>query len=530
MQTKDILYYFNSGLSCAKNGEHKNAIYNYNKALEINADYPQIYYNLGNAYNEINNYDSAIQAYKKAAELDPNMHSALNNLAITYAKKEQYELAIESFKKVINLAPNKDTYNSLGITYFKLKQYELSIEAYKKAIEIAPDYFDAHKNMGISYIETDLNKAIEYLKKSIELAPDNKEAYNSLAIAYYNNRDIDLAIENYNKALKIDPNFADANSNLSAAYLIKGEFTKGWELYEYRFLKNSTTKIKIPELFKPRWNGESLENKTIYVYKEQGFGDTIMFSRYIPLLQNIAKKVIFRPQPQLKELFEANFPEVEILDNSTPDENIQFEVHTPLLSLPFMLKTVNDIPYTEGYLKASPDKISLYMEKIAALRPADSPRNDSLDVLKIGIFWQADHRYVPKKSTDLSFFYRLAQLPNIQLYSLQKGYGEEQLENKPENIEIIDIGTTFDDFSDTAAAIANLDLVITIDTATAHLAGAMNKPVWVLLHSENEWRWMLDREDTSWYKSVKLFRQKNKGNWEEVFERIYKELKEKFIS
>jgi len=527
MQTKDVLYYFNSGLSYAKEYQNEKAIESFNKAIEINPNYPQIYYNLANTYNEINQYDFAIENYKKAAELDPTMCLAFNNLGITYAKKEQYDLAIESFKKAIEINPDFITaYNSLGITYYKQKHYELSIDVYKKAIELNPDYFEAYKNLGVSYLEIDCTKAIEYSKKALLLNNNSKEVYNNLAIAYYKERAFDFAIENYHKALKLDPNFVEVYSNLSALHLIKGEFEKGWELYECRFSKEGSRKIKIPELSQPRWNGESLENKTIYVYKEQGFGDTIMFSRYIPLLKNIAQKVIFRPQPQLKDLFEINFSEVEILNDSISDENIQFDTHIPLLSLPLMLKTdLNNIPSTEGYLKADSDKINFYKEKIATSHPTGAPRNAGSGSFKIGIFWYGDHRFVPEKSTDLSYFYRLAELPNIKLYSLQKGYGNEQLKNKPENIDIVDLGSSFNDYSDTAAAIANLDLVITIDTSVAHIAGAMNKPAWVLLHTENEWRWMVDREDTPWYKSIKLFRQKEKDNWQEVFDRVCNELK-----
>ena len=226
--------------------------------------------------------------------------------------------------------------------------------------------------------------------------------------------------------------------------------------------------------------------KTIYVYAEQGFGDTIMFSRYIPLLENISKKVIFRPQVQLKELFENNFPNVKILDDSIADEDIQFDAHIPLLSLPLMFKTdLSSIPFSEGYLKADPDKINFYKNKYFC--------NEKY---KIGIFWNADHRYVPEKSISLSYFYRFAQLQNIELYSLQKGYGREQLKDLPDSIKITDMGAGFNDYSDTAAAIANLDLLITVDTSVAHLAGAMNKPRLVIASCRTEWRWMLDREDT----------------------------------
>lgn len=517
MQVQDIHYYFNLALSCFEKGNYDSAIENYKKALEFNSDLHQIYFNLANAYFSTNQHNLAIENYKKATELNPDLYQAFHYLGLNYAKKYQYNSAIECFKKVIDLKQDYfEAYNHLGISYHKQKQYEKAIEAYEKAIELKPDYSEAYKNIGGSYTNINCNKAIEYLKKSICLNPNDKEAYNNLAIAYYYNREIGLAIENYNKSLEIDPNFFEGYGNLSAALLIKGEFEKGWEFYEYRFFKESFKRYKLPKLSQPKWNGENIKDKTIYVYKEQGFGDTIMFSRYISLLQNTAKKVIFRPQPELKELFEKNYPEIQIIDNSILDKDIQFDVHIPLLSLPHMFKTdLNNIPSSGGYLKADTDKINSY-------------KNTYLDnnYFKVGIYWYADPRYVLNKSTDLSYFYKLGQLPNVKLYSLQKGSGIEQLHNKTQDIDITDLGSGFNNYSDTAAAIANLDLVITVDTSVAHLAGAMGKPVWILLHTENEWRWMLNRNDSPWYKSAKLFRQRAKNNWNDVFESVYSELEQ----
>ena len=515
---KDALYYFNLGLSSSKEGNHEKAIESYIKAIEINPNYPQIYYNLANIYNETNQFDKAIENYKKAIELDSKFFAAYNNLGITYAKKEEYKLAVENHKKAVEIEPNfLSAYISLGITYYKQRKYLLSLDILNKALEISPNNAGVYKNLGVSYIQTDIFKAIECLKKSILLNPNDKETYNSLAIAYYQTRELDLSIDNYNKTLQLDPNYADGKSNLSAVHLIKGDFEKGWELYENRFFKDSSLKVKIPQFSKPRWQGESLKDKVIYVYKEQGFGDTIMFSRYILLLREIAKKVIFRPQPQLKNLFLSSDFDVEIIDNSISDENIVFDRHIPLLSLPLIFKTnLNNIPYTEKYLKADFQKEKFYKENYF-----------NNNKFKVGIFWYGDHRYVPQKSTDLSYFYPLAQCSNIQLYSLQKGYGYDQLENKPKNIDIMDLGKTFNDYSDTAAAIANIDLLITIDTSVAHLAGAMNKLAWVLLYKESEWRWMMDIDYSPWYKSLKIFRQKEKNNWETVFQDILQELSRK---
>jgi len=514
-QQIDIHYYFNSGLHYSKQGNHQKAIENYKKALEINPNFPQIYYNLANVYNELKHFDFAIENYRKAYQLDPSMYLAVNNMGVTFAMKEDYASAIECFKRAAEIKPDIfDPLNSLGITYHKQRQYDLAIETYKRALLLQPSSAELHKNIGISYIELDCNKAIEYLKKAVELNPNSKEAYNNLGIAFFNNRDFEQAIQNYHKALSFDSNYSEALYNLSAVHLIKGEYEKGFDLYEYRLVKTEPTKIKVPTLTKPKWQGEDIKDKTVYVYKEQGFGDTIMFCRYVHFLKQIAKKVIFRPQSHLKELFKANFADVEFPDDSIPDENIACDVHIPLLSLAKRFQAnITTIPVTQGYLRADNDRVAFYNKNYF--------KNNKY---KIGIYWYGDSKSLLKKSTNLSYFYKLAGLPDVQLYSLQKGYGIEELQSVPNSIKITDLGSTFKDFADTAAAIANLDLVITVDTAVAHLAGAMGKPVWLLLHTQSEWRWMTNREYTPWYSSIKLFRQNEKDNWEELFNRVYCEL------
>lgn len=428
------------------------------------------------------------------------------------------ELNIDYFEKLAKQYPNNpDIYYNLGILYYQKGLIDVSTKNYLKVLELNPKYKNAYNNLGMNLNKLrKFGEAIEIFKKGIALFPDYANLYYNIGVSYYESRLFDLAESSYIKAIQINPNYPKPAYALAGVYFMRGEYEKGWELYENRFFIDGPEKVTIPSISRPRWKGEDIKNKTIYVCKEQGFGDTIMFSRFVLSLQDIAGKVIFKPNTSLKKLFETSNFKAQIIEECVPEENIEFDVYSPLLSLPLMLKTnINNIPCPEGYLKADEEKINFYK---------NSYFNN--DKFKVGICWQTSTETIKGKTVKLNCFCKLAEIENVQLYSLQKGLGVNEMLNCPESVDIINLGETFEGFSDTAAAIANLDLVITIDTSIAHLSGAMDKPTWIPLHTESEWRWMIDREDSPWYKSVKLFRQKQVGDWDEVFSRIYEKLQQ----
>ena len=409
--------------------------------------------------------------------------------------------------------------NELAMVHKNRKEFNLVIEKLEKAILFDPANPNFYINLGFAYINsTEYEKAIEAYSRVIELNPDDAVFYNNLGVCYYKNYQFDLAIDNYNKAISLRPDFVEAYSNLSHLYIMNGNFEEGWKYYEWRFKQKELQHLNIPKFQTPVWDSNnSIKNKTIYVYWEQGYGDTLMFCRYLPVLHAMGAKVLFKPQPALENLLRENDLKAEIISPSVSDETIQFDEYASLMSLPYLLKTtLENIPYPEGYLKADPEKVKIYKEKYF---------NNNL--FKVGIFWQGNPKGMKERATDLKNFYKLSEIENVELYSLQKGYGIEQLKELPDSIKITDLGSVFNDYSDTAAAISNLDLVITIDTSVAHLAAAMNKPTWILLPYFPEWRWIRDREDTPWYKSIKLFKQKERNNWEEVMDRVCKELANK---
>ena len=346
----------------------------------------------------------------------------------------------------------------------------------------------------------------------MELKPDYPECYYHLASIYWQKSEHDIAADYLAKAIELKPKYAEALYMLGCIYLQKGKLLEGWKLFEARFYAKYG--LPRPDLPVPLWDGSSLDGKTIYIYPEQGLGDTIMFSRYIPALKSLGANVLFKPEPELTQVFrDSNFPAAII--NFKDPITVRFDYYLSIMSLPFMLNSdENSIPFTDKYLNANPEKVKKYKEKYF--------NNDNF---KIGIVWECKNLYKQDKFRSipaLSYLYPIAKIPGVKMYSLQKGKGEAQLENLPDDIDIMNLGSSFNDFSDTAAAIENLDLIITVDTSVPHLSAAMGKETLVLIEKTADWKWLLDRDDSIWYEKVKIFRQDNSDNWHEVIDRVVK--------
>lgn len=506
-----------------ENNKFSQAIEYYNKAIEINPAYAIIYNNLGIAYAQNNEHNKAVKSFEKAIELGHNEINTYNYAGISYNRLELYEKALEYFNKALNIDPNfASTYIYMGNCYYDEEKFDKAIECFQIALKLSPDSFEAYNNLGNSYKEAEeYDLAINCYNRVLQINPDFFEAFINLGASYYCKRDFDKAEAYYKKAIEYKPDYGEAYNNLSTVYRMKADFEKGWELFEWRFKLRADNKNRLilPDIEQPAWNGSSIKDKTIYVYWEQGFGDTLMFVRYLPVLAAMGARVLFKPQKELEKFLRQNDLSAEIISPFAVDSNVKFDEHISLMSIPGILKTdLTNIPYSEGYLKANPEKTKVYFDKYF-----------NNDKFKIGVFWQGSPRGFKRRATKLENFYKFAKIKNVQLYSLQKGYGIEQLKEIPEEINIIDLGSEFSDYSDTAAAIANLDLVITIDTSVAHLSAAMQKETWVMLNADNEWRWLVEGETTNWYKNIRLFRQKCKNNWEETFENVFEELNNKII-
>lgn len=464
-------------------GKHHEAIKANQKALDLLLNDNEVYNNMGNSYRALGKLEDAVRSYKKAIELKPDYSEAFNNLGLTLRELNKLMQSEESYKKAIELKPEQAKYhNNLGVTLNELGKLDESEKSYKKGIELNPEYIECYTNLGITLQE--LGK-------------------------------LDESEESYKKAIELKPNYAEANYCLSLLYNLRGDLKKGFKLYEWRY--HEKIKITGPPNKKLFWDGKkSIKNKKILVYGEQGFGDTIQFFRYLSILQNMGADVIFKVKSKLHHLFSAPNDKIQIIDNFQEINRIDFE--SPLMSLPYLLKTdINSIPSSVPYLKADIYKIEEWGKKLKSKK------------FKIGICWQGSKAKVDKgRSFPLSLFNDISKIPNLELISLYKGDEENQILNI--DFDLNNFGNNFDNekhaFIDTAAIMMHCDLIITSDTAIAHLAGALGRPVWVALKNIPEWRWMLNRSDSPWYPTMNLYRQNKFNDWGYVFDLMKKDLNE----
>lgn len=423
----------------------------------------------------------AIYYYEKHFKLDPKNYDIYRKIGDIYVyDRPEEDKAIYYYEKYIKYAPeNALVYNMLGHLYSKICKYE----------------------------ETD--KQIKYFEKAVELDPELKEAYKNLMVVYPRAGREQDAIRCFHKLLELGASMDDC-FNYACLNIKLRNFEEGWKYYEKRFLKETDPTI-YPEIVGPDWKGQDISNKTLLVQYEQGFGDSIQFSRYLSVLKKFNAKLIFRVQDELVELFKTSLDGIEVVKMSTPLEELSYDYHVAHMSLIHILNSrVEDIPLSNGYIKADERKIKAYKEKYF-----------DNDCFKIGLAWHGNVKGEHNKNIPLDFFYSLTQLKNVKVYSFQKGMGSEELEYLPAGIEIIDLGKNFNDFSDTAAAMANVDLAISSDNVIFHLAAAMGKKSFLLLGRDSEYRWFYDEDTTPWYDSAKIFKkQKENDSWELSIQRV----------
>lgn len=375
--------------------------------------------------------------------------------------------------------------------------------------------------LGLEY-----KKNIEYKKaetaylKALEYEPDSTETLFNLASIYLLLNKPHRAIEYYNKCLKINPDDFEAEYFLSLAYFRVKDYENGGKYFEKRLCREAAIKTQqktYPNIMKKAklWQGEDISEKILYTYYEAGFGDMIMFARYIDKLKKLCKKLVIKPQIELSQLFRDSFENVEVMDYFYDESCFHFDYHIPFLSIPYTLGLKNDEIFMkhEGYLKADEQKIKYFKDK--------SFNNDKF---KIAIKWQGNTYYETDRVINVEAFAPLFELPNVKIYSAQTFEGSENFEKLSQKYDITDLSPDFKDFSYTAGALKNVDLVICSDTSLAHLAGALNIPCIVLLPYNTNWRWHTDLSHCDWYNSVRLFRLGEKETWNELMQKVAKNL------
>jgi tetratricopeptide (TPR) repeat protein len=516
--------HYNLGNINAERGKIEESINAYKKAIEINPKFSPAYNNLGNVLKAGRRVAEALYMYQHAILVDPNYIPAYNNVGLILQDQGKSDEAIQIFEKALAMNPNfLEVSINLANAYKSKRRYSDAIELYKKVVKNNPKYAYAYNNLGLTYQEMGKNElALYYYKQALKIAPEFADVLSNMGSLHQKMGKLTEALKYYEQAIEKRPNYSQALFNVSTIHFLKGEYEKAWKYHEARLgfpdaVEREQRYLSVRKV--PKWKGESLSGKTIFVYSEQGFGDSIQFSRYLPLLKSEkgASKVLFRPQSTLEELFRGSDLDTEVLDPYLEKDKFVYDFYIPLLSLPYHFKTTTqNVPKTKRYLKAKSEKVEEYKGKYF--------RNEKF---KIGIAWQGfwHHSGDLQRSISLKMFLPVF-LGSTQIYSLQKGPGEDQLLGLPDSYGAVELGKTFKDFFDTAAAIENLDLVIAVDTAVAHLAAALGKKTWILLPPIPDWRWRLEGSKSVWYDSVRLFRKKEEGSWKDLFEEVASALKE----
>lgn len=523
IEPKFMATYHNFGNLLKRLGKNKDALQVYIMGIRQNPKDFNLHNNIGMMYEVLGQTNNAIEAYKNAIKVNPKFAKAINNLGVVLYKQKRYEESAAIFQIALDVDPNyHEVYSNMGAALNKAKRYDESIQALQTAIKKLPNHGGAYTNLGNVYSKLhDYKKAQELHEKSIQLEPKGSNAYANLGSALKNQGLMSKAIENYKKALELDPNFVNAHFDLSTALLTIGEFEEGLKEYEWRFKKDEMIPhiIKYKEIFsKPMLlKNTNAKDKIVLIHSEQGFGDSLMYARFIPKLKaKFGCKVIFKARDELVELFENNcdIDEVTYRTNPTPE----FDYHVPIMSLAYILECKEEKDfYSKPYIAAIDDE-DLKIEKLSK-KP------------NIGICWSASvtGESYDGKVFDLSYLEPLIKSTSLNIYSLQVGEGSEEIEKYGYEDNIIDITAKLTNFAKTASLVKQLDLVITSDTSVAHLCGAMGVKTWVILQKYPDWRWTNKGEKSYMYPTnMKLIRQKTARSWDSVFQSVYDRVQKEF--
>lgn len=537
------------GIVWQQQGRLAEAAAGFKAAIRARPDFAPAHNNLGNVLKEMGRNDLALTAYQEAVRLKPDFAEAHSNLGNLQRELGQIDDAVASCRLALRLKPDFAIgHNHLGAAYSKMRKWNDAVACYRQAIALLPAYPEAHSNLGDALRELgQLDEAAASFREAIRLRPELAEPHAGLSLVLLQLGDLAGCQESCREALRLrggggsaqlnltlsivallegrheesiaycdaalqqEPDSPEAHKNRAIVRLLQGRFSEGLPEYEWRW--------KCPELperpfQQPLWDGGPLDGKTIMLHAEQGLGDTIQFVRYARLVKQRGGRVIVVCQKTLLPLL-AGCEGIERLV-AQGDPLPAFDVHAPLLSLPRIFgTTLETIPNDVPYLQAEPTLVERWRRAL-----------DELPGYRVGIAWQGSRSFYfdRLRSLPLAEFAPLADVPGVTLVSLQKGYGSEQLAALAGRFSVIDLAARLDEttgpFVDTAAVMKSLDLVITSDTSIAHLAGSLAVPVWVALPFAPDWRWLLEREDSPWYPTMRLFRQSERGDWRSVFERM----------
>ncbi|NQV98122.1 MAG: tetratricopeptide repeat protein [Rhodospirillales bacterium] len=542
-----VAAHFNLANVLRAENRHREAIASYRRALAIAPRFIDGHINLGSVFEAVEDLAAAKACYAAALALDEGAVSALCNLAgvelalgdtvaaFTHASKavaqdpgfgEAHRLlglaqrrrgemtaAADNLRRALEINPkNALFHNSLGLIRKDQEEPGLAIVSFNAALALNPDFAEAHGNLGNVYRDQErLDEARHHYQKALQLKPGFADAHNNYGTLLKDQGRLDEALDHYQKAVALKPGFADAHNNLGHCQLLTGQFAAGWRNYRWRWQLDGVAAYQ-RHYGAPLWEGSDLAGKTLFVHPEQGFGDFIQFVRYLPLLSRFGGPVTLEIPPALAGLYGDQTGAQRIIHTGQPPG--AFDFHIPLLDLPLVLGTdAASIPPPLCRPEAAPELHEKWRRRLTGY-----------GANRVGLVWAGnpDHKNDKRRSLDPALLRPLRDVAGVQLFSLQAGQAEQAHAVFGERV--IDLAPELSSFADTAAAMEQLDLVISADSAPAHLAGALGVPVWTLLSFMPDWRWMMERDDSPWYPSMQLFRQPRPGDWTAVIDQVCRAL------
>ncbi len=531
--------FFRCGVIEQKIGDKRKASQYYRTALEQNPLLAEAYNNLGTILQGSKDYITAKSYFTNAVKINPDFVEAWHNLSEVCKKTGDWNGAIESMEKVFSLRRDKPVILiAIGDLLYDSGKISDALSKYQQAVEMFPEYALAHFKLGFCHAEDGRHematihyndaircnpdfpepyinlakifeldfpeKAVSCYRKAVALKPKDAELYFCLGSVLRDLNQLQQSITVTRKALHINPSHTNAQFSLAESYLLSGDFSNGWRAYDARIVRKDCQWQYRYLGQRPMWDGKPFHGNTLLVQSEQGFGDTIQFVRFMPFVKKLGGKVIFETDKSLLGLL-GGFPGIDHLRSNVaePVNPKSFDLYIPLMSIPGRLGIdLSNIPYKTNYLRPSERKTAEFRARIDTKK------------ISVGIVWAGSHLHKRDKlrSCSLKTFESITTIPGFRFYSLQKAITDED-RLKAQNMSITLLGDFLEEFSDTAAAIHHMDLVISVDTSVAHLAAAMGKPTWIMLHKSPDFRWLTDRTDSPWYPTAKLYRQERRGDW-----------------
>jgi tetratricopeptide (TPR) repeat protein len=495
----DTLY--NLGNICHDLGRTERAIAFFERALRLRPDAIELYNNLGTALQSVGRLDEAITCYRNALARRPDTVETLDNLAGALQARGQLDEAQLCYERALALRPKRvESHIGLGVVLRAQGRLEEAVVRYQRALALAPEHPETHNNLGVALVDLGrLDEAITHHERALGVQPAGAEMHYNLGSALQRQGRYAEALACYGRALALKPNYARAHLNRSLVLLLTGKLDEGWPEYEWRFAVNGYHRNFDP----PQWSGKPLLGQSILVHAEQGFGDTLQFIRFVPAIAERGASVVLEVPASLVRLARTVAGASQVV--AAGDPLPAFDCHCPLLSLPRILKTnLGTIPNAVPYLGVPAEAEAVWAERVATAHG-----------LKVGIAWAG----TTQGAIDLRLLRPMWDIAGVSWFSLQVGAESRGLSSL-DGVKIVDLAPWLADFAETAAAIRQLDLVISVDTSVAHLAGALGRQTWVLLPHVPDWRWLLDRDDSPWYPTARLFRRRKADDWPDMAREI----------